>query len=69
MPFITAAATSDTTLQALRSSLAGVAADPALSSVRDRLFLDGFDLEPASGYCQVLLLEREAAQLGYAKLI
>jgi ABC-type phosphate/phosphonate transport system substrate-binding protein len=68
LPFITAAATSDTTLQKLRSSLAPVLADPALQAVRGRLFLEGFDLEPAVGFSEVLQLERQAAELGYPTL-
>jgi ABC-type phosphate/phosphonate transport system substrate-binding protein len=69
LPFITAAATSDTTLQRLRSSLAAVIADRAMDAVRSRLFIDGFDLEPTSGFSEVLRLERGAAQLGYPKLV
>jgi hypothetical protein len=52
----------------LRSSLAVVTADRALDAVRHRRFLDGFDLELASGFSDVLRLERGAAQLGYPKL-
>jgi ABC-type phosphate/phosphonate transport system substrate-binding protein len=68
LPFITAAATSDTTLQTLRSSLAAVIADPTLDAVRSRLFLEGFDLAPAGGFSEVLRLERGAAELGYPRL-
>jgi ABC-type phosphate/phosphonate transport system substrate-binding protein len=65
LPFITAAATSDATLQALRSSLATVLADRTLDSVRGRLFLDGFDLEPVAGFTEVLRLKQNAVELGY----
>jgi ABC-type phosphate/phosphonate transport system substrate-binding protein len=65
LPFITAAATSDTTLQTLRSSLASVLADRNLDSVRERLFLEGVDLQPVAGFFEVLRLKREAAELGY----
>jgi ABC-type phosphate/phosphonate transport system substrate-binding protein len=65
LPFITARATSDTTLQALCSSLAAVIADPAFASVRERLFLDGFDFEPDPDFTVVLGLEREATNLQY----
>jgi ABC-type phosphate/phosphonate transport system substrate-binding protein len=68
LPFITAAATSDEVLQKLRSSLAVAIADRHLDEVRDRLFLDGFDLKPAAGYAEVLQLESAAAHLGYPKL-
>lgn len=68
LPLITAAATGDEVLQTLRASLAAVAADRDLKPVRERLFLDGFDLEPSGDFSQVLELEREAAQLGYPRL-
>jgi len=68
LPYITAAATGDTVLQKLRSSLAAVIADGALDAVRDRLFLEGFDFEPAGDFSEVLRLERGAARLGYPKL-
>jgi hypothetical protein len=44
-------------------------ADRDLDVVRDRLFLDGFDLEPAGCFSEVLELESEAARLGYPKLV
>jgi len=68
LPFITAAATSDSDLQKLRASLAAVVADRRLDAVRERLFLAGFDLQPAAGFAEVLQLEREAAELGYPQL-
>jgi ABC-type phosphate/phosphonate transport system substrate-binding protein len=69
LPFITARTTSDETLGKLRSSLAAVMADRELDDARERLLLDGFDLEPAEGYSEVLRLERVAAELGYPKLL
>jgi ABC-type phosphate/phosphonate transport system substrate-binding protein len=65
LPFITAAATSDSTLQTLRSSLATVLADRTLDSVRELLFLDGVDLEPDAGFTEVLKLKKNAIELGY----
>jgi len=65
LPFITAAATTDATLHALRSSLATVLADRSLDSARERLFLDGVDLLPVTGFSEVLRLKREAVELGY----
>jgi ABC-type phosphate/phosphonate transport system substrate-binding protein len=65
LPLITAAATSDTTLQTLRSSLAAVLADRTLDSVRERLFLGGVDLEPDAGFTEVLKLKQNAIELGY----
>jgi ABC-type phosphate/phosphonate transport system substrate-binding protein len=68
LPYITAAATSNRVVQELRSALAAVAADRDLDDVRERLFLEGFDLEPIAGFSEVLRLERKAAELGYPKL-
>jgi ABC-type phosphate/phosphonate transport system substrate-binding protein len=68
LPFITGSATSETTLQAVRSSLTRVLADRSLDRVRQRLFLDGVDLQPISGFGSVLRLEREAEELGYPVL-
>ena len=69
LPFITASATGDRELQTLRSSLAAVAAERELDEVRDQLFLEGFDLDPAGDFTEVLHLERGAARMGYPKLI
>ena len=68
LPFITAAATSQKTLKALRSALAAVVEDRKLDAVRQLLFLDGFDLDPVGDFADVLRLEREACDLGYPKL-
>jgi ABC-type phosphate/phosphonate transport system substrate-binding protein len=68
LPFITAAATGDTELQKIRASLAAAVADRQLDAARERLFLAGFDLNPAGGFVEVLQLEREAAELGYPRL-
>jgi ABC-type phosphate/phosphonate transport system substrate-binding protein len=65
LPFITAAATSDTTLNTLRSSLAAVLGDRALKTVRGQLFLGGVDLEPGAGFTEVLRLKQHAIALGY----
>jgi ABC-type phosphate/phosphonate transport system substrate-binding protein len=65
LPFITAAATSDTTLQILRASLAAVLADSGLDSVREQLFLEGVDLQPVGGFSEVLRLKRGAFDLDY----
>jgi ABC-type phosphate/phosphonate transport system substrate-binding protein len=69
LPFITSGSTGDNLLKQLRSALEAVAADPSLKESRERLFLEGFDLDPAGGFDEVLHLERRAAQMGYPKLI
>ena len=68
LPFVTAAATSDSTLQILRSSLGAVLADRRLDSVRERLFLGGVDLEPVAGFAEVLQIKRKAVELGYPRI-
>jgi ABC-type phosphate/phosphonate transport system substrate-binding protein len=69
LPLITAAGTSDTTLDALRASLASVSADETLRPVRAALMLAGFDFSPADDFSRVLELERQAAERGYPILI
>ena len=68
-PFITAGATDEATLRALRAALAGVAADPALAAVRERLLLAKIDLEHDGCYAEALEHERRAAELGYPALV
>ena len=68
-PCVTAAGTSDSTLEALRGALAKVSVDPRLAHVRERLFLEGFDLEPDDRFIEVLSHERRAAELGYSALL
>jgi ABC-type phosphate/phosphonate transport system substrate-binding protein len=68
LPFITARATSAATLRAVRDALAGVIADPNLVAVREQIFLEGFDFEPAVDFNAVLALERQASELQYAVL-
>jgi ABC-type phosphate/phosphonate transport system substrate-binding protein len=67
-PFITARATDDATVEALRTALGSVMADPALMSVREELLLEGFDFAPSGDFAAVLNLERRAAELAYPVL-
>ena len=69
LPFITARATNDETLRSLRCALVSVIADSSLAAVRERLFLDAIDIEPDDTCCEVLKLERQAAELGYPNLL
>lgn len=68
LPLVTAAATDDRTLQALRDALAAAATDPALEEARATLFLTGFSLLPEGAYARVTELADAAARLGYADL-
>jgi ABC-type phosphate/phosphonate transport system substrate-binding protein len=69
LPFITARSTTDSMLNAIRTSLALLIADPALAPVRARLFLEGVDLEPADDFRTVKALELEAIEYGYPTLV
>jgi ABC-type phosphate/phosphonate transport system substrate-binding protein len=68
LPLITAAGTTPADLTALRAALADVAADPALSALRDDLLIDSFVILPADAYGAVLDLEAGAARQGYPRL-
>jgi ABC-type phosphate/phosphonate transport system substrate-binding protein len=68
LPLVTGRRTSEHTRDRLRSALAAVFADSALAPVRQRLLLDGIDLAPDVTLSRVLKLEREAVELGYARL-
>lgn len=67
-PYITAAATGDAELAAMRRALAAVAVDPAHAAVRAALLIDGFDVLPEDAYAAVLELEEAAARAGYPQL-
>jgi ABC-type phosphate/phosphonate transport system substrate-binding protein len=68
LPLITAAATSDDDLDAMRRALDEVAGDPALADLRAALLLDGFEVLPDRAYQRVLDLEAAAVGLGYPVL-
>lgn len=69
LPLITAASTDDRTLSQLRQALLGVAEDPALEAVRERLLLDGFDVDPDGSLQEVRRLARGAVEAGYPQLV
>jgi ABC-type phosphate/phosphonate transport system substrate-binding protein len=68
LPFVTARAASESTIRALRSSLASVFADDALLPVRELLLLTGVDLAPDATLGRVRELERKAVRLQYRTL-
>jgi len=68
LPFVTASGTDESTIKALRASLAAVVTDPALASVRERLLLDGVQLQPDTELSRVRQLERDAAARQYPDL-
>jgi ABC-type phosphate/phosphonate transport system substrate-binding protein len=65
LPFITARAGAEGTVEALRLALADVLSDGSLASVREQLFLNGVDFEPDADFTVVRRLERQAIALGY----
>jgi ABC-type phosphate/phosphonate transport system substrate-binding protein len=68
LPFVTSHLTNEATLQALRSALAGVFADRALTDVRELLLLEGVDLNPDATFARVSELELEAQRWRYPVL-
>jgi ABC-type phosphate/phosphonate transport system substrate-binding protein len=68
LPFITSATVSDAAVHRLRSALGALTADPGMNAVRERLFLEGFDLQPTEGFGEVLRLEQLASAGGYPEL-
>ena len=68
LPFVTGRSTSESTVAVLRESLAAVLTDTTLAHVRERLFLDGVDVQPDTGLRHVRALEREAVALKYPTL-
>lgn len=69
LPIITARANGDAILGALRGALTHVTCAPELQPVRERLFLEGFDLAPAEDFEAVRELERRAVRQGYPRLV
>jgi ABC-type phosphate/phosphonate transport system substrate-binding protein len=69
LPYITAKATDDATLQALRDAMAGASVDSRLTTVCKSLFLVGFDFEPDRSLSAIREHEQRAAGLGYPVLI
>ena len=68
LPMITAAATDDATLEALRTALAEMLGDPALAGLRRTLLLNGYEVLPLEAYAVIPRLEAEAAAQGYPRL-
>jgi ABC-type phosphate/phosphonate transport system substrate-binding protein len=65
LPFVTARLTDESTVQALRASLAAVFEEAELAAVREQLFLEGVDLAPDAALTRVSQLERDAAGLAW----
>ena len=68
LPLVSAAATDAAEIAALRVALAEIAADPALSALRDELLIEDFVELPPNAYAAVTALEASAAAEGYPLL-
>ncbi len=68
LPLICGQAVDADTLGALRAALADVERDPTLASARADLYLQGFNILPASQYRAVTYLEQIAVSQGYPLL-
>lgn len=68
LPLVSAAATDAAEIAALRAALAEIAADPALSALRDELLIEDFVELPPNAYAAVTALEASAAAEGYPLL-
>ena len=69
LPFVTARATDKRTVAALRSAFVSVLSDPSTRALRERLLLDGVDLQPDAGLVRLRQLERTAIDAGYPLLV
>jgi ABC-type phosphate/phosphonate transport system substrate-binding protein len=67
-PYITAGKTDAGILRVLREVLGNVASATELKSVRSALNIQGFAFDTDAAYERLLLIEKEAAALGYPKL-
>ncbi len=68
LPLITAAATPQDTVVALRRALRGLVANPDLAWHRAALGLTGFAMLPRDAYALVGVMEHTAGALGYSRL-
>ena len=65
LPFITARATGEVTIRALRAALVDVLSDAALAPVREQLMLGGIDFKPDPHFTAVRHLQRDAVAWRY----
>lgn len=68
LPLITQGATDTETLARLRRAIGAVIADPALASVRDALFIAGFEVLDFEAYDGIRVMEANAIAAGYPAL-
>jgi ABC-type phosphate/phosphonate transport system substrate-binding protein len=68
LPFIAAAGLPDPTIAAMREALFAVLADPDLAATRTTLGLKGARGATPADYDRVIEIERDAAEMGYARL-
>lgn len=68
LPLVTRPGAPAKEIEAVRSALAEVGADPALAGLRRALLLEGWAVLPSDAYAVVTQYERRAAAAGYAIL-
>jgi ABC-type phosphate/phosphonate transport system substrate-binding protein len=68
LPYVTHAGRSDAEVASMRAALVEAAADPALSEVRDRLLIAGFETLSRAAYDEIDAMEADAIAAGYPEL-
>lgn len=69
IPFVTSVATPPATIALLRRALFTLGSAPRYAAVRDGLLIAGIAEVPDAAYRELLDYEREAAELGYPRLV
>ncbi len=69
LPYITAATSSELTMQRLRFVLQRVMAAPGLAEIREALFLDQMDFNVDDSYTEIQAMVSEAYRLGYPEIV
>jgi ABC-type phosphate/phosphonate transport system substrate-binding protein len=69
IPFVTSIATPPPTFERLRDALRAITSEPRYAAVREGLMIAGIEDVPDDAYRKLLDYEREAAELGYPRLL
>ncbi len=67
-PFVTGAATSESTLRTLRVVLAETLNDPRMDGIRSNLLLGSVEVLPLDAYMPIVAIENSAIALGYNEM-
>jgi ABC-type phosphate/phosphonate transport system substrate-binding protein len=68
LPYVTAAASDEPTVERLQAGIHAACADPALADIRRTLLIEGCEVLPESRYSVILDMERDAVARGYPEL-